>query len=128
MRLALQQAGLAPADIGYVNAHGTATLKGDLAETKAIAQVFGSYAVPVSSTKGATGHMMGAGGITELIACVQAIRTGLLPPTLNYSQPDPQCGLDYVPNAARSVRLRYAMSNAFGFGGQNSSVILGAAP
>lgn len=127
MRLALQEAGLRPDEIGYINAHGTGTLLGDAAETAAIHQVFPTPP-PVSSTKGATGHMMGAGGITELIACVQAIRTGLLPPTLNYSQEDAQCDLDYIPNTARDAKVRYAMSNAFGFGGQNSSVIVGAAP
>lgn len=127
MRLALQEAGLRPDEIGYINAHGTGTLLGDAAETAAIHQVFPTPP-PVSSTKGATGHMMGAGGITELIACVQAIRTGLLPPTLNYSQKDAQCDLDYIPNTARDAKVRYAMSNAFGFGGQNSSVIVGAAP
>ena len=98
--------------------------QGDPIETKAIKEVFGSYIPPVSSTKGATGHLMGAGGITETIACIQAIRTGMLPPTLGYTVPDPQCDLDYIPNEARPVQIRAAMSNALGFGGQNSSVIV----
>ena len=126
MRLALQQAGLAPTDIGYVNAHGTATIKGDLAETKAIAQVFGSYTVPVSSTKGATGHMMGAGGITECIACIQAIRTGVLPPTLHFTaQDEASQPLSIVGPTPLQREINAAMSNALGFGGQNSSIIVG---
>ncbi|MCD7984580.1 MAG: beta-ketoacyl-ACP synthase II [Desulfovibrio sp.] len=126
MRAALRRAGLRPEDIGYINAHGTSTMLGDRAETLAIKNVFGGVegAPPVSSTKGATGHLMGAGGLTEVIACIQAIRRGLLPPTLNYSTPDPLCDLDYVPNTARPAVVRAAMSNSLGFGGQNSSIIV----
>lgn len=126
MRTALRRAGLRPEDIGYINAHGTSTMLGDRAETLAIKNVFGGVegAPPVSSTKGATGHLMGAGGLTEVIACIQAIRRGLLPPTLNYSTPDPLCDLDYVPNTARPAVVHAAMSNSLGFGGQNSSIIV----
>lgn len=127
MALALADAGIAPEQVGYVNAHGTSTPVGDVLECDAIRTVFGDYAahLPVSSTKGATGHLMGAGGITELIACVLGIRDAVLPPTLNVTDPDPACGLDCVPLAARPCRYDIAMSNAFGFGGQNASVIVG---
>ena len=123
MRLALSEANLSPADIGYINAHGTGTLKGDISETRAIKAVFNNPP-PISSTKGATGHMMGAGGITEIIACVKAIETGTIPPTLNLDEPDFECDLDYTPNVAKTVDITHAMSNAFGFGGQNSSIII----
>lgn len=127
MKRAMAKAGLEAADVDYVNAHGTATKMGDQIETAALKSVFGSHVrkMPVSSTKGATGHMIGAGGVTELIACVQAIREGIVPPTLNYSSPDPECDLDYVPNTARKADLKVAMSNSFGFGGQNASVLVG---
>lgn len=130
MRAALRRAGLRPADIGYINAHGTSTLLGDRAETLAIKNVFGGAAAapPAGSTKGATGHLMGAGGLTEVIACIQVIREGVLPPTLNYSTPDPLCDLDYVPNTARPAAVRAAMSNSLGFGGQNSSIIVSRYP
>lgn len=126
MQLALQKAGLAPADIHYLNAHGTSTPMGDKVETLAIHAVFGTgeQAPIVSSTKGATGHMMGAGGITEIIACIKALQTGLLPPTLNYETPDPDCDLNIIANTARQADIRAAMSNSLGFGGQNSSIIL----
>ena len=126
MQLALQKAGLAPADIHYINAHGTSTPMGDKVETLAIHAVFGTgeQAPLVSSTKGATGHMMGAGGITEIIACIKALQTGLLPPTLNYETPDPDCDLNIIANTARQADIRAAMSNSLGFGGQNSSIIL----
>lgn len=126
MKLALAEAGLKPSDIGYINAHGTATGKGDTVETAAIRELFGEKTPYVSSTKGATGHMMGAGGITETITCVKAIETGVIPPTINLNEVDPECaGIDLVPNTAKNAEIRYAMSNAFGFGGQNSSVIVG---
>ncbi len=128
MGAALREAGLRPEDIGYINAHGTATRKGDAAEAAAIRAVFGGDAPPVSSTKGATGHMMGAGGITELIACVKALETGLLPPNLGFTAPDGDCALPLVTEIGREARLKAAMSNAFGFGGQNSSLIVGSAP
>lgn len=126
MRRALKRAELQPADVDYINAHGTSTMLGDQAETQAVKSVFGdrNTAPPISSTKGATGHLMGAGGITEMIACVQAIREGILPPTLNYQTPDPLCDLDYVPNEARKKKVQIAMSNSLGFGGQNSSIIV----
>jgi 3-oxoacyl-[acyl-carrier-protein] synthase II len=128
MRQALEQAGLSPENVDYVNAHGTSTPMGDQIETAALKTVFGerATAIPVSSTKGATGHLMGAGGVTELIACIQAIREGVIPPTLNYEVPDPDCDLDYVPNVAREADVKIAMSNSFGFGGQNTSLIVGA--
>lgn len=124
MAMALRRAGLKPEDIGYINAHGTGTLLGDFAETRALKSVFGPAVPPVSSTKGATGHLMGAGGLTEAIACIMAMRDMILPPTLNLDVPDPDCDLDYVPHAARRVVVNAAMSNSLGFGGQNSSIIL----
>ncbi|WP_026695424.1 beta-ketoacyl-ACP synthase II [Peribacillus kribbensis] len=125
---ALNQAGLLPGQIHYINAHGTATKIGDAIETKALKAVFGEEGagrIPVSSTKGATGHLMGAGGLTELIACIQAVREGIIPPTINYETPDPECDLDYVPNTSRKQEVKAAMSNSFGFGGQNASLIVG---
>lgn len=128
MQRALYQAGLEPSQIDYINAHGTSTKLGDQVETAALKSVFGELGakkIPVSSTKGATGHLMGAGGVTEFIACIQSIREGVIPPTLNYDQPDPQCDLDYVPNESRKADVKVAMSNSFGFGGQNTSLIVG---
>ncbi len=126
IRQAIAEAGISPADIGYVNAHGTATHKGDAVEAAAIKEVFGDTLPFVSSTKGATGHMMGAGGITEVIACIKTIETGTIPPTIHLTKVDPECaGIDYVANTPKQANIRYAMSNAFGFGGQNSSILLG---
>ncbi len=125
MRIALERANLQPSDIGYLNAHGTATVKGDAAESKAINRIFGDYQVPVSSTKGATGHMMGAGGIIEVITCIKAISTGILPPNINYIEKDENCSINLVANELAHKDVDIAMSNSFGFGGQNSCVIVG---
>ncbi len=125
MARALAVAGLAPADIGYINAHGTSTPANDAAETAAIRAVFGAAAdrVPVSSTKGATGHLLGAAGGLEAILTICALQHGILPPTANYRTPDPECDLDVIPEGPRRATPRYALSNAFGFGGTNSSLI-----
>ncbi len=125
MRLALRQANLKPEDIGYINAHGTSTVKGDIAECLAIDRVFGSHKVPVSSTKGATGHLMGAGGITECIACIKALETGILPPTVHCNEIDPECNVQIIGETPLKKEITAAMSNALGFGGQNSSIIVG---
>lgn len=125
MLQALAEANLKPEQIGYVNAHGTSTLKGDEVEVHSVTEVFGDSLPLVSSTKGATGHMMGAGGVTEVIACMKAVETGIIPPTINLDNPIPDTKIDFVPNKAREAQIDYAMSNAFGFGGQNSSVIVG---
>lgn len=126
MERAIAKAGLTPDGIDYINAHGTATKVGDEIETLAIQSVFGKDGkVTVSSTKGATGHMMAGGGITETIACIQAVRHDIIPPTLNYITPDPNCNINLVVNTAKEMTVRTAMSNAFGFGGQNASVIVG---
>ena len=126
MKQALDMAGIDPSEIGYVNAHGTATIKGDITEDLSVKTVFGEgSSVKIGSTKAATGHMMGAGGITEVITCLKALETGLLPPTLNLEHQDPECVMQYVSEVCEAPGIRYAMSNAFGFGGQNSSVIVG---
>ncbi|MGE4353147.1 MAG: beta-ketoacyl synthase, partial [Oscillospiraceae bacterium] len=125
IKTALEKAGLSPEEIGYLNAHGTSTIKGDIAETKAIKRAFGGYDVPVSSTKSSTGHLMGAGGITEIIACVKAIETGVLPANINCNDIDEECDLNIIANTPLRKSIDTAMSNSLGFGGQNSSIIVG---
>jgi 3-oxoacyl-[acyl-carrier-protein] synthase II len=127
MRTALDQAKLEPSDIGYINAHGTSTLLNDKGETLAIKKVFGetAYSTPISSTKSMTGHLLGAAGAVEAIFCTQALTTGILPPTINYTTPDPDCDLDYIPNEARQVQVDAALSNSFGFGGHNACLVIG---
>lgn len=124
--LAVQAAGLNLDQVSYINAHGTATELNDLSETHAIKTAFGdlAYNIPVSSTKSMTGHMMGATGALEVIFCVQAIRQSMIPPTMHYQTPDPQCDLDYVPNQPRSAKVEVALSNAFGFGGHNAVLVI----
>ncbi|MCL4190439.1 MAG: beta-ketoacyl-ACP synthase II [Thermoguttaceae bacterium] len=126
MKMALRDAGRNPEDVHYVNAHGTSTAVNDRVETLAIKQTFNDYArkLPVSSTKSMMGHLIAAAGATELIICLLAIRDNVLPPTINYENPDPECDLDYVPNQAREARCDVALSNSFGFGGQNISLIV----
>jgi 3-oxoacyl-[acyl-carrier-protein] synthase II len=130
MRLALKDARLNPEDVQYVNAHGTSTPLGDEAETKALKDVFGAHAykLAISSTKSMLGHLLGASGGVELIATVLSIQNGVVHPTINYDTPDPACDLDYVPNTAREMKVRRAISNSFGFGGHNCTLVVGAAP
>jgi 3-oxoacyl-[acyl-carrier-protein] synthase II len=126
MKMALRKAKIALDEVSYINAHGTSTDAGDVAETQALKSVFGetAYRIPVSSTKSMTGHLLGAAGGIEAIACIQAIRHGLIPPTINLENPGEECDLDYVPNVAREARVKIAMSNSFGFGGHNATLIV----
>ncbi len=126
IRHALEAAKVNPDEVGYISAHGTGTMLNDLSETKAVKAAFGAqaYKTPISSTKSMTGHMMGATGALEAIFCVQAIREGLLPPTIHYETPDPECDLDYIPNKAREAKINVAISNAFGFGGHNAVLVV----
>jgi len=126
IKIALDNAKVNIEDISYINAHGTATQLNDVSETKAIKAAFGgqAYNIPVSSTKSMTGHMMGATGALEALFCVQAVRNNILPPTINYETPDPECDLDYIPNEAREVEVTSAASNAFGFGGHNAVLVV----
>lgn len=130
MQAALRDAGVGPAEIDYINAHGTSTGPNDRNETAAVKQTFGEYAyrVPMSSTKSMTGHMLGAAGAIEAMFCVQAIRDGWVPPTINLDQPDEECDLDYVPHAKRERSVRIALSNSFGFGGHNATLVLAGVP
>jgi len=130
MRSALRDASLAPEQIAYINAHGTATPANDPTETAAIRAVFGAHAgrLAVSSTKSMHGHALGASAALECLATVLALRDGILPPTANYSQPDPECDLDVIPNHARAAQVEYALSNSFAFGGLNAVLVLRAAP
>jgi len=126
MQLALDRAGLAPSEIDYINAHGTSTPLNDKVETTAIKTVFGDYAyrIPISSTKSMLGHMIGAAGAIEAAICTMVIQHGIIPPTINLTQPDPECDLDYVPNVSRQAKVTTTLSNSFGFGGHNSVLIL----
>jgi 3-oxoacyl-[acyl-carrier-protein] synthase II len=130
MRGALHDAGLDPEDIDYINAHGTGTLLNDKTETKAIKTVFReqAYNIPVSSTKSMTGHLLGASGALEALICVKTLQEGKLPPTINYETPDPDCDLDYIPNQPRTLPVKHVMSNSFGFGGHNATIILSKYP
>jgi 3-oxoacyl-[acyl-carrier-protein] synthase II len=125
MKMALRSAGLNPTEVSYINAHGTSTPQGDIAETQAIKSVFGDHAkkLAVSSTKGATGHMLGAAGATELVFCIKAIQQDIVPPTINIENQDPECDLDYVPHKARELKVNAIVNNSFGFGGHNATVI-----
>jgi len=127
MQMALTKAGVEPVEIDYINAHGTSTALNDRSETMAIKSIFNehAYRIPVSSTKSMTGHMIGAAGAIEAMVCVLAIQNGVIPPTVNLDNPDPDCDLDYVPHTPRQAKVRMAMSNAFGFGGHNSVLVLG---
>jgi 3-oxoacyl-[acyl-carrier-protein] synthase II len=126
MEAAIRDAGLSPDDVDYVNAHGTSTPAGDRAEVLAVKRVFGERArqLPVSSTKSVTGHLLGAAGAAETIACLLAIRDDVVPPTINLDDPDPACDLDFVPGVARGLPVRTAMTNSFGFGGHNATLML----
>jgi 3-oxoacyl-[acyl-carrier-protein] synthase II len=126
LHLAMKDSGLAATDIGYINAHGTSTQVNDKVESIAIKKVFGeaAYKIPVSSSKSMLGHLIAAAGAVELVITVMALRRGILPPTINYETPDPECDLDYIPNVAREQRARHAVSNSFGFGGQNISLVV----
>jgi beta-ketoacyl-acyl-carrier-protein synthase II len=125
MAQAIKDAGLAPADVSYVNAHGTSTPSGDPAETRAVKQALGehAYRVPISSTKSMTGHLLGGAGALEAVVCVQALREGLIPPTINLDHPDPECDLDYTPQRPRQADLEVALSNSLGFGGHNVTLV-----
>ncbi len=126
LELALKSGSFTPEDIGYINAHGTSTQVNDRVETLAIKKVFGetAYKVPISSSKSMLGHLIAAAGAVELIITIMALRRGVLPPTINYDEPDPELDLDYIPNVAREKRVRHAVSNSFGFGGQNATVVV----
>ena len=128
MRAALDDAGVAPAEVGFISAHGTGTPINDRVESIAIRSLFGADAPPISSTKSAIGHLLGAAGSTEALVCIEALRRGILPPTINYSEPDPECDLDYLVDGAREAPgVRLALSNSFGFGGQNACLVFAAA-
>ena len=122
----MADAGLDPAQIGYINAHGTSTEANDATETAGIHLALGEAApsVPVSSTKSMTGHILGGAGAVEAVTCIKAIRHGILPPTINYETPDPECDLDYIPNEPRQASIDHAMSNSFGFGGHNVALVI----
>lgn len=124
MKMALRSAGMQPEEISYINAHGTSTPQGDICETQAIKSVFGEHArkLAVSSTKGATGHMLGAAGAVEMAICAKSIQSNIVPPTINYENPDPDCDLDYVPNTARELKVNAILNNSFGFGGHNATI------
>jgi len=126
MKNALKNSGIQPEDVDYINAHGTSTPLNDVTETKAVKDVFGelAYNLPMSSTKSMTGHLLGAAGAIEAIYCIKAIEDQILPPTINYETPDPECDLDYVPNEPRKAKIDIVLSNSFGFGGTNASVVI----
>jgi 3-oxoacyl-[acyl-carrier-protein] synthase II len=128
MKRSLHDAGLSPGDIDYINAHGTSTPLNDAVETRAIRKAFGkhAYRIPISSTKSMIGHLLGAAGAVEAVACVKSLETGVIHPTINYETPDPDCDLDYVPNQARKTHPRTALSNSFGFGGHNGTLVFAA--
>jgi 3-oxoacyl-[acyl-carrier-protein] synthase II len=126
LNLALHDAAISPSDVDYINAHGTSTVLNDASETKAIKAALGEHSkkVPISSNKSMIGHLLGAAGVVEAIFAVLTIRDGIIPPTINYETPDPECDLDYVPNIARQAQVNIALSNSFGFGGVNTALVL----